>query len=223
MKHSHLPITIKASAVNDEVGLILNELQELDLIENTVVIFLSGNGGPEKDYASANGLLRGGKRSLFEGGIRVPFAIQWPKQIKANTEYTERIISLHIFATVAANVQGIAKPKNKLDGVDLVPFLTGTKQGSPHEFLFWRQYDKNNYTVVHQPGLKEIILKDTNVAMYDLKKDIGEEKNVSDKNKNLFQRMERERKKWEATTIPPAFYGLNQEEKYEESKSEMKN
>ncbi len=202
------------SAVDDGVGLILDKLQQSGLAENTIVIFLSDNGGPENVNASDNGPLRGGKGSLFEGGIRVPFAIQWPQQIKANTEYDQSIISLDIFATVAANVQGIAKPKNALDGVDLLPFLNGTKKGSPHEFLFWRQFDQKNYAVIHQSGLKELILKDTNINLYNLKTDIGEVVNVAEKNIQLLQRMEQERKKWEANTIPPAFYGLNQEEDY---------
>jgi arylsulfatase A-like enzyme len=193
-------------------------LQQLNLIENTIVIFLSDNGGPENDNGSDNGYLRGGKGSLFEGGIRVPFAIQWPKQIKANTKYHQPIISLDIFATVAANVHGLAAPKNKLDGVDLLPFLKGTKKGSPHEYLFWRQYDQKNYAVVHASGFKEVILRDTNVNMYNLKTDIGEQLNVLGKNNELVQRIEQERKKWEAATIPPAFYGLNQEEQYEKEK-----
>ncbi len=202
------------SAVDDGVGAVLDKLQQLNLTENTIVIFLSDNGGPEKDNASDNGALRGGKGSLFEGGIRVPFAIQWPRQISAGTEYQQPIISLDIFVTVAANVEGAAKPKNALDGVDLLPYLKGIKKDSPHAFLFWRQYDQKNYAVIHQSGFKEMILKDSNVSMYNLKMEIGEQTNVAEKNNSLLQQMEQQRKKWEANTIQPAFLGLNQADEY---------
>ncbi len=202
------------SAVDDGVGAVLNKLEQLKIADNTIVIFLSDNGGPENDNGSDNGLLRGAKGSLFEGGIRVPFAIQWPKKIQANTEYQQPIISLDIFATVAANVDGLAASKNTLDGVNLLPFIKGINKKSPHEYLFWRQYDQKNYAVVHASGFKELITRDTAISLYYLKTDIGEQLNVLDKNKLLFNQIEQERKQWEATTIAPAFYGLNQEEQY---------
>jgi arylsulfatase A-like enzyme len=207
------------SAVDDGVGLILNKLTKLNISDNTIVIFLSDNGGPKNDNASNNAPLRGGKGSLYEGGIRVPFAMQWPKKITANTEYLQPVISLDIFATVAANIEGLTATKNKLDGVDLLPYLKGTNNGSPHEYLFWRQYDQKNYAVVHASGYKELILRDSVVHMYNLKTDIGEQKNVLDKNADLFQRIHAERKKWESATVAPAFLGLNQEEQYEKKKN----
>jgi arylsulfatase A-like enzyme len=206
------------SAVDDGVGAVLDKLQQLHLTENTIVIFLSDNGGPENDNGSDNGLLRGGKGSLFEGGIKVPFAIQWPGQVKVNSRYDQPVISLDIFATIAANVNGAAAPKNKLDGVNLLPYLKGTKQGSPHEYLFWRQYDQKNYSVLHQSGLKEVIIKDTNVNLYNLKTDISEDVNIAGKDKQIISSFEQQRKQWEANTIAPAFYGLNQEELYEREK-----
>lgn len=203
------------SAVDDGVGTVLDKLQELKLTGNTIVIFLSDNGGPENDNGSDNGPLRAGKGSLFEGGIRVPFAIQWPARIKANTVYQQPVISLDIFATVAANVRKAAAPRNKLDGADLLPYLTGTKPGPPHEYLFWRQFDQKNYAVLHQSGLKEVILKDSIGSLYNLNTGIGETLNLADKNLSIVQRMEQQRKKWEAQMQAPAFYGLNQEQQYE--------
>ena len=202
------------SAVDDGVGIILKKLEELNISENTIVIFLSDNGGPTNDNASNNAPLRGSKGSLFDGGIRVPFAMQWPKQIKPNTEYTQSIISLDIFATVVANIVGAAKPKNILDGVNLMPYLKETNKEAPHEYLFWRNYDQKNYAVLHQSGLKELILKDTNVSIYNLKKDIGEKANVTNQNGQMLLLMEKERKKWESFTIPPTFLGLMQEQEY---------
>lgn len=209
------------SAVDDGVGSILGKLDQLQLTENTLVIFLSDNGGPESDNGSDNGLLKGGKSTLWEGGIRVPFAIQWPRQIKPDTRYDQPVISLDVFATIAANVREAASPKNQLDGVNLLPYLQGTKQGSPHEYLFWRQYDQKNYAVIHQSGFKEVIIKDSAFYLYNLKTDMGEKLNVDDR--KMISGLEQQRKKWEAKTIAPLFYGLNQEEKYnEENKLKQK-
>jgi arylsulfatase A-like enzyme len=204
------------SAVDDGVGAVLNKLQQLKLTENTIVIFLSDNGGPENDNGSDNGLLRGGKGSLFEGGIRVPFTMQWPKQIKANTKYNQPVISLDIFATIAANIGKAAAPKNPLDGINLLPYLQAVKQGAPHEYLFWRQYDQKNYAVLHQSGFKEVILKDSGFNLYNLKSEIDEKTNIRDP--KLMSEFEQQRKKWELITIAPIFYGLNQEEVYEREK-----
>ncbi|TWI85525.1 arylsulfatase A-like enzyme [Lacibacter cauensis] len=204
------------SAVDDGVGAVLDKLQQLQLTENTIVIFLSDNGGPENDNGSDNGPLRGGKGSLFEGGIKVPFAMQWPKQIKANTQYDQPVISLDIFVTIASNIGKSSSPKNQLDGVNLLPYLQSKQQGSPHAYLFWRQFDQKNYAVLHQSGFKEVILKDSVFNLYNLKAEIDEKTNVDDK--NLLNSFEQQRRKWEALTIAPIFYGLNQEEIYEREK-----
>ncbi len=206
------------SAVDDGVGAILNKLEELHLTENTIVIFLSDNGGPEQDNASNNGVLRGGKGSLYEGGIRVPFAMQWPNKIKPNTRFEQPVISLDIFATIAASIKEQITPKNNLDGVNLMPFLTGEQKGSPHEYLFWRQFDQKNYAVLHQCGLKEVIIKDTSMQLYNLKVDIGEDNNITEQRKQVLNSFEIQRKKWEANTIAPIFFGLNQEEQYNKVK-----
>ncbi len=202
------------SAVDDGVGTVLNKLQELNLTENTIVIFLSDNGGPEQDNSSDNGPLRGGKGSLFEGGIRVPFAMQWPRRIKAGTEYKQAIISLDIFATLAANIEGSGTPKNALDGVDILPYVNGIKKGAPHDFLFWRQYDLNRYAVLNQSGMKELIMNDSVPKLFNLVNDIGEETDVADKNIKSVTAFDQQRKNWETQMIAPVIWGLNQEKQY---------
>jgi arylsulfatase A-like enzyme len=178
------------SAVDDGVGLLMNKLKQLKIDENTLVIFLSDNGGPEQDNASDNGELRGGKGSLFEGGIRVPFAMQWPGKIAAGTEYRSPVISLDIFATIAANVAGLKKPINPLDGVDLMPFLQRTRKDVPHDYLFWRQYDQKKYAVIDGAGMKALTMNDSTVAMYQLTRDISEEVNVAAENRSRLQQFQ---------------------------------
>jgi arylsulfatase A-like enzyme len=209
------------SAVDDGVGTVLDKLNQLHLTENTIVVFLSDNGGPENDNGSDNGALRGAKGTLFEGGVRVPMAIQWPARIKAHSRYEQPVISLDLFATIAANVKGAATPKNTLDGVNLLPYLNGTQQGAPHEYLFWRHYDQKSYAVLHESGWKELILRDTSVNLYHLKTDIGEQVNKALSEQKWISIFDEQRKKWEANTIPPFFYGLNQEEQYEREKKSV--
>jgi arylsulfatase A-like enzyme len=98
------------SAVDDGVGRVLNELESLNLSENTLVAFLSDNGGPEKVNGSDNSVLRGRKGDLTEGGIRVPFAMQWPGTIPAGMIYVKPIISLDIFATIVGQNTGLMDP-----------------------------------------------------------------------------------------------------------------
>lgn len=206
------------SAVDDGVGSILDKLSQLGLTDNTMVIFLSDNGGPEEVNGSDNGVLRGGKGSVFEGGIRVPFAIQWPHMIQPGSEYNSPVISLDLFATIAANVKGVPAPKNQLDGVNILPYLKGEKKSAPHEYLFWRQYDQKRYAVVHQSGMKELILGDTALKVFNLKTDISEKQDVSEQQQSAIKNFEKQRKEWESRMIAPAIWGLNQEAEYKKGK-----
>lgn len=206
------------SAVDDGVGAILNTLDELKLTKNTLVVFLSDNGGPEQDNGSDNGVLRGGKGSLLEGGIRVPFAMQWPDQIRAGTVYNRPVSSLDIFATVAGQLNK-KHTRNKPDGVNLIPFLNGEKKDPPHAFLFWRQYDQRNFAVVTGSGYKELLTGDSAARVFQLSTDIGEQQNIAAAESDRLQEMEEARKKWNNQLIAPAIWGLNQEKQYKKGQS----
>ncbi len=208
------------SAVDDGVGLLLDKLDELKLTDNTIIIFLSDNGGPMEDNGSNNGPLRGGKGSLWEGGIRVPFAISWPGKIDPGTRYDKPVISLDIFATLASNIKGAVQPKNLLDGKNILPYVQGKKSDTPHNYLFWRHYDQKNYAVLDHSGVKEVILKDSVIHLFDLKNDLPEKMNIAPGNRKTTELLTAELKKWEANTVPPAFYGLNQEEQYNKEHKE---
>ena len=125
------------SAVDDGVGRLLDKLESLNLDKNTLVYFLSDNGGPEKDNSSDNGVLREGKSSIYEGGYRVPFAMQWKGTVKPGV-YDNAISSLDIFATIAALSKVPIKKDRPLDGVNLIPYLTGKNKGLPHETIYLR-------------------------------------------------------------------------------------
>ena len=114
---------------------------ETGLEQDTLVFFVSDNGGPFRSDTSMNGArnepLRAGKRTTLEGGIRVPFVVAWPGQVKPGI-YALPVIQLDLTATALA-VAGVATdPEVKLDGVNLLPFLKGEKSGEPHDALYWR-------------------------------------------------------------------------------------
>lgn len=196
------------SAVDDGVGLLLDKLKSLGIEENTIVFFLSDNGGDESK-GSDNGVLRGGKSTLFEGGIRVPFAMQWKGTIAPNQKYKHPIIALDIFATVVA--QAKVTPKNNIDGVNLIPFLNNEKKEAPHEFLYWKMFDKNSFAILNG-NVKLFQNPEGKKILFDLKKDISEKKSLNDS--LVFKKMQAVYNTWNAKTIPPIFEGLGEDDKY---------
>lgn len=201
------------SAVDDGVGKVLHKLEQLGLSENTIICFLSDNGGPEKKNGSNNGILRGGKSDVFEGGIRVPFAIKWPAKIASGLVYDKPIISLDIFATVIAQTTFPVKTKNLLDGINIIPFLTGEKKSIPHEYLFWRKFDVNDYASRNAKGDKIVHRKNIDM-LFDLEKDMQETTNLIKKSPQSFQNLKNSYKDWENQMLKPIFHGLEEDLEY---------
>lgn len=201
------------SAVDDGVGLVLSKLKELNLEDNTVVIFLSDNGGPEKTNGSDNGILRGQKGDLFEGGIHVPFAMKWPAKIPAGMKYENPVISLDIFASVIAQTKTPVKTKNKLDGVNLIPFLTGENAHTPHDYLYWRKFDAKEFAV--RLGEEKLLnTKGTVKLLFNLANDISEERNIAAKEEEQVKKLQNSFDKWHSEMLPPAFLGLSHDDLY---------
>ena len=129
------------SAMDDAIGEVRAKLAATGQEQNTLVFFISDNGGPTMVgvtmNASRNDPLRGSKRTTLEGGIRVPFLVAWPGRIKPAV-FASPVIQLDLHATALAAAGIVPQPEWKLDGVDLLPFLSGGKTGMPHDALFWR-------------------------------------------------------------------------------------
>jgi len=200
------------SAVDDGVNNLLNTLKHLNLEENTIVFFLSDNGGPTKDNASSNKPLRGFKGDFYDGGIRVPFAMQWKGVIQPGKKYHHPIISHDIFGTAAA--LNNLKPKNEIDGVNLIPFLTGKKAGIPHDALFWRGSNSEKWAV-RTPDNKMVMINEM-PQLFDSKVDIAENNNLYAKNPEKTQQLLSLLNHWKKLLIPPAFLGLMEDKKYTE-------
>jgi len=169
------------ASLDDGVGAILKTLREHKLEENTLVIFLSDNGGPTGELTSSNTPLRGFKGQLWEGGIRIPYMMQWKGRIPAGRTLHQPVISLDIFPTALAAAGVSAPAKLQLDGVDLLPLATGATDRAPHQSLFWR-YDKaialrrGKWKLVRQPAGPRA--PEPAFELYDLEKDLAEKNNL---------------------------------------------
>jgi arylsulfatase A-like enzyme len=196
------------SAMDDGVGRVLAELRRLGLEENTLVFFLSDNGGPSRDNASNNAPLRGNKSDAWEGGIRVPFAAQWPGRLPKGVKYDQPVISLDIFATITALAGAPANPERPLDGVDLIPFVTGARSGSPHEAIYLRKFDQGVFAVRRGDYKLVIPKKDAPAQLFNLAEDIGESRNLAAKEPGILAELEKLRVAWNAQLVPPVFAPL---------------
>ena len=167
--------------MDDSVGAVLQQLRKSGQEENTIVFFLSDNGGPTRELTSSNLPLRGFKGQMYEGAIRVPFMVQWKGRIPAGQIYDRPVSSFDIFGTAAAQCDGVSKPE-QVEGVDLVPYLTGQRNGAPHESLFWRQGGKTalrhgDWKLVRMG--RRLTSGQAKWELYDLSEDISETKNLA--------------------------------------------
>lgn len=126
------------SAMDDATGQVLEALRKHNLEENTIVFWLADNGGPTQSTTSKNDPLRGFKATTLEGGVRVPFMVQWKERLPAGTTYDRPVIQLDILPTVLAAAGAEVNKDWKLDGVNLLPYLRGENTGDPHPTLYWR-------------------------------------------------------------------------------------
>jgi uncharacterized sulfatase len=126
-------------ALDRGIGRVLDALRAHGLEENTLVFFTSDNGAPNYiGLPDVNDPFRGWKISFFEGGIHVPYFAKWPARIAPGSVYEAPVQGFDIFATAAA-AAGVPLPGDRaIDGVDLVPFVRGEREGEPHRALFWR-------------------------------------------------------------------------------------
>lgn len=186
------------SALDDGIGKLLDAIADNGLEENTIVVFMSDNGAGVADYTN-NSPLRLGKHTLFEGGVRVPFSMKWPARIAAGSVYDHPVSSLDIFPTAIAAIGGKLPADRSLDGVNLLPLVTGSDTEPPHETLFWRQGP--NWAVRHAEW-KLIHAADRN-WLYSLSDDIGEQTNVAEQHPDVVDSLTGRFREWNSANIDP--------------------
>jgi len=203
-------------AMDEAVGVVRKKLASLGLGQKTFILFISDNGGPTMPGVTINGScnepLRGSKRTTLEGGIRVPFLIAWPGHLKPGV-YDQLVIQLDATATALA----IAGAKaDKVEGVNLLPFLTGEKSGTPHDALCWRfgqqmaircgdyklvRYDSNADT---RTGARQPV---TAVKLYNLANDIGESKDLAMVHSDKVKELQAKWDAWNQSNVAPLWGG----------------
>ncbi len=186
-------------SLDENIGKLRNKLRELNLLENTLIYFISDNGGAANND-SQNGPLKGWKGNKFEGGQRVPFIVSWPARIKGQQQFEGLTSSLDIFSTSLAAAGIEPGDTVALDGVDLLPYLTGAKTGDPHEALFWRKLEESAARV---GDFKLIHLKDYGSTLYDLSDDLSEMNDLSSKDTVMFNLLMKQLSGWESEMAEP--------------------
>jgi len=192
-------------SMDENVGKVLATLEKTGLAENTLVIFTNDNGGQTKTGAN-NFPLKGRKGTLWEGGIRVPCAIRWPGQIKQGIVIDDPISTIDFLPTFVALASGRVKPEWKLDGINVMPRLTGQQKSLPTRDLFWRRHGSSGPIAVRNGDWKVIHNRDQRGArpeLYRLADDISEAKNLADRHPDRVAEMMARLKKWESQLIEP--------------------
>lgn len=196
-------------ALDAAIGGVLARLDETRQRENTLVYFVSDNGGPNLAAKSGtnftdNSPLRGAKGAVYEGGMRVPFLVSWPARLKPGT-YDQPVIALDFLPTsLAAAESADITPKN-LDGVNLLPFLGGEKTGAPHDTLFWRSGGPGGNNAVRRGDLKLVRIGAEPPQLYDLAADVGESKDLAAEKPEVVKELVAAIAEWEKGTIAPIF------------------
>lgn len=177
-----------------DIGLLLQQLKRLNLESNTVIFFTSDNGphkegGVKPEFFKSSGPLRGIKRDLYEGGIRVPMIVRWPGKIPAG-KVSDQVWAFWDFLPTAAEIAG-EKPPENIDGISMLPTLFGKKQTNQHEFLYWEFHEKGTKQAVRMGDWKAVRLAPKEpLELYHLKTDAAEGKNVADDHPEIISKIE---------------------------------
>lgn len=183
--------------LDDSVGQVLDALRAGGVEQNTLVIFISDNGGPTKELTSSNAPLRGGKGELWEGGIRVPLIVSWPAHAAAGRTVDVPTSSMDATAT-ALEVAG-AIGNSPLDGVSLLPLITGKSEAAPHEALFWRVGKQNAL----RRGDWKLVRDGGPWKLFNLADDIGEIVDLATKQPKRVQELDGLWARWNAEQVEP--------------------
>lgn len=213
MKHieekSRRTYAAMVGAMDAAIGTVMAKLDETKQTENTLIFFVSDNGGPNLSARTGvnftdNTPLRGAKGDLHEGGMRVPFLVSWPAKIKAGV-YAQPVIALDFLPTaLAAAEKADLTPKN-VDGVNLLPFLSGENNAAPHETLFWRSGGPGAMYGARRGNWKLFRQGVNAPELYDLAADVGETKNLAAEKPEVVKELVAAIAEWEKGTIKPTF------------------
>ncbi|WP_276166167.1 sulfatase-like hydrolase/transferase [Zobellia alginiliquefaciens] len=205
------------NALDANVGRIDSTLIVNGMKENTILVFLSDNGG--RTQHADNRPFRGHKGMLFEGGIKVPFFMTWPNKLKGGQRYEKPISSLDLFPTFLEAAGGNVKKENQLDGTTLLPYILEGKTDTPHEKLFWRSVGGFEYAVrMGDYKLYKSAYK-AKTLLFNLKNDPWERTDIADKHPEVIAELEKAYTAWDAKNLVPGWFDPHQENVIKEEKA----
>jgi len=177
-----------------DIGALLQQLRKLRIETNTIVLFTSDNGphkegGVDPKFFNSSGPLRGIKRDMYEGGIRVPMIVWWPGRIKPGT-VSDQVWAFWDFLPTAAEIAG-AKPPANIDGISILPTLLGKPQTNQHEFLYWEFHEKGTKQAARMGDWKAVRpAPDKPLELYNLKSDVSESVDAAESHPDVVAKIE---------------------------------
>jgi arylsulfatase A-like enzyme len=215
------PMAATIIALDDAIGTLLDTLKSEKLFDNTLIFFMGDNGGSPDD-GSLNGPLRGGKQTQWDGAFRVPFIVSWPEKIPGHRTLNGLVSTLDVYPTAAAAAGAAAPPT--LDGANLLPYLTGKADHSPHEAIYFRWFDARTKRwdmravrsgpwrlLTHAPGAYHDLEKEAAglaspdqfvTALYNIEDDPGETKDLAAEHPGIVKELVDKLSQWEKD-LPP--------------------
>jgi arylsulfatase A-like enzyme len=185
-------------AEDNAIGKVLDELKQRKLDQNTVLVFVSDNGGA-RNNASNNGALRDYKQSVYEGGIRIPFIISWPGRLRENSVCREPVMFMDIMPTIAAAVGASLPPGRALEGRNMLPLLTGKAAGPLHDALFW---DGAEQKTAVRSGRWKLVNNQGKIELFDLESDIGEKTDLAAQKPDIVAQLREKFETWSKANAP---------------------
>ena len=161
---------------------------------------ISDKGGATQSNTSINSPLRGEKITQYEGGLRVPYMMQWKGRIPAGKVYENPVSTLDVLPTAMAAAGGKVDPDWWLEGVDLVPYLTGKNGGVPHETLCWR---RGSYRTIRHGDWKLLFREGQQIELFNLQQDVGEKNNLASKYPERVKDLRLRWEKWNDNNVDP--------------------
>ncbi|MBC9797171.1 arylsulfatase [Sinomicrobium weinanense] len=195
---THAAFVSMIEVLDEQVGEIMQKLEELGLDDNTMVVFTSDNGphregGADPEYFNSNGPFKGTKRDLYEGGIRVPMIVKWPGKVEPGS-FTDHLSAFWDVFPTFSEIIGVEVPDN-IDGISFLPELLGHKdEQAKHQYLYWEFHEKGGRQAVRMGDWKAVkynVLQqpDAPLELYNLADDIGEEHNIAGQHPEIVEQM----------------------------------
>jgi arylsulfatase A-like enzyme len=195
---AHAAFAAMITNLDDNVGKLMSKLKDLGLEKNTIVIFASDNGphleaGADPDFFNSNGVLRGYKRDMYEGGIRTAMLVKWPGKVKQGSK-TDHISAFWDIMPTLADITGY-KIQSKIDGISFLPVLLGKNDQKKHDYLYWEFHELGGRIGVRMGDWKGVQLNvdklpSGKIELYNLIADPGETKDVANEHPDIVKKMQ---------------------------------